>query len=110
MTQEYVRKLLELLQDRDALEEWTYMAHFEAKTPISRIIDSSFEWDKSKQGFSFWFSISNAWEDISNFSEEEIGMTSYQLKKIMGPSKAHRVLKALITTHKISTFSIKEMI
>jgi hypothetical protein len=96
MTQEQIRNFQELLQDRDALEEWTHRANFDDRTPISEIINSSFEWVKSSQGFKFWSDIHEAWEAASNFSEEEIGMTSDKLKKIMGPSKARRVLKAII--------------
>ncbi|MCI4436213.1 MAG: hypothetical protein JHC33_05310 [Ignisphaera sp.] len=95
MTQEQVKEFQKFLQDRGALEEWIHMAEFDAGTVISEIINSSFEWIKSRQGFAFWSSINDDWEARSNFTEKEVGMTADALKKLMYSSKARKVLISL---------------
>ncbi|MCI4436212.1 MAG: hypothetical protein JHC33_05305 [Ignisphaera sp.] len=96
MTQEQIKEFQKFLYDRDALEEWIRLAHFDSNIFIYGIINSSFEWDKSKQGFKFWSNVNEDWESYANFSEKEVGITSDEIKKIMDSSKARKVLKALI--------------
>jgi hypothetical protein len=96
MTQEQIKEFQKFLYDRDALEEWMRLAHFDSDIFIYEIINGSFKWIKSTQGFKFWSKVNDDWESYSNFSEKEVGMTADALKNIMDSSKARKVLRALI--------------